>query len=98
MPYPEAPDFKPVITVAQCDAEPCKYDPQSRYYDAGGFEVQEIIKAKLTPEQYVGFCLGNQMKYALRANFKGQRKRDFEKLKYYADFLNEFEKERVGEP
>ena len=65
-----------------------KFDPKSRYYDAGGIEVQEIIKAKLTPEQYRGFCLGNIIKYSCRANFKGKFERDIEKVGFYQQFLD----------
>lgn len=45
-------------------------DPKSTYYDAGGIETLEVIRAKLTPEQYTGYCLGNTIKYICRANFK----------------------------
>jgi len=61
-----------------------KYDPKSRYYDHGGIEVLDIIKAKLTPEQYQGFCLGNAIKYTCRANHKGDYDRDMEKAEFYA--------------
>lgn len=64
------------------------FDPKSRYYDAGGIEVQEIIRAKLTSEQYQGFCLGNIIKYSCRANFKGDFKRDMEKVGFYQSFLD----------
>ena len=45
-------------------------DPQSGHYDAGGIEVIDVIEAKLTPEQYKGYLLGNAIKYQLRLNFK----------------------------
>lgn len=54
-------------------------DPKSSYYDKGGIEVIAIIKAKLTPEQYEGFLLGNAMKYILRCNWKENKQRDIEK-------------------
>jgi len=63
--------------------EPDRYDPKSRSYDAGGLEVLEIIRAKLTPEQYQGFCLGNAIKYTCRANHKGDYDRDLEKAEFY---------------
>lgn len=50
--------------------------------------MQEIIKAKLTPEQYRGFCLGNIIKYSCRANFKGKFERDIEKVGFYQQFLD----------
>ena len=61
----------------------CGKDPKSRYYDHGGIEVLDIIRAKLTPEQYQGFCLGNAIKYTCRANHKGDYDRDLEKAEFY---------------
>ncbi len=63
-------------------------DPKSRYYSAGGLETLDIIKAKLTPEQYQGFLLGNIIKYACRANFKDQMERDMEKINFYSSGLD----------
>lgn len=68
-------------------------DPKSTYYDAGGIETLDVIKAKLTPDQYTGYLLGNAIKYACRANWKGetseQRARDIEKLDTYTSQLLE---------
>ncbi|WP_424766262.1 DUF3310 domain-containing protein [Paenibacillus sp. sgz302251] len=36
------------------------------HYMAGGIETIDYIKAKLTPEQWQGYCLGNIMKYTSR--------------------------------
>lgn len=60
---------------------------RSDYYDAGGISTLEIIKAKLTPEQYKGFILGNIIKYSCRANFKDQFAGDMEKAFVYAGYL-----------
>lgn len=38
-------------------------DVKSSYYDAGGIETLDVIKAKLTPEQYQGYLQGNAIKY-----------------------------------
>ena len=65
-----------------------RYDPQSRYYDAGGIETQDIIRAKLTPEQYKGWLLGNTIKYSCRLNFKGSAARDADKLAFYTMWLD----------
>lgn len=62
-------------------------DPKSRYYNAGGIEVLDFIKAKLTPEQYEGALLFMLMKYPGRANFKGSFDRDIEKTEHYARAL-----------
>jgi hypothetical protein len=66
-------------------------DPKSRHYDHGGIETLDIIKAKLTPEQYKGFLLGNIIKYSCRANFKQQFVRDIEKAGFYQKFLSDTE-------
>jgi hypothetical protein len=68
-------------------------DPKSTYYDQGGIETLEIIRAKLTPEQFRGYVLGNIIKYACRLNWKGQEERDVEKVHNYSSFLREHGKE-----
>ena len=62
-------------------------DSKSTYYDAGGIETLDIIRAKLTPEQYQGYLLGNIIKYGCRANWKGNAQRDVEKVEIYARLL-----------
>ena len=68
-------------------------DPKSEYYDVGGIETIKIIRAKLTPDQFQGYLLGNIIKYGCRVNFKGarlgDRRRDIEKLAQYARMLLE---------
>ena len=64
-------------------------DPKSTYYDQGGIETLEIIKAKLTPEQYVGYLLGNIIKYSCRLNWKNQLERDVEKIGIYSEKLGD---------
>lgn len=70
-------------------------DTQSGYYDAGGIETLDIIRAKLTGEQYQGYLLGNVIKYATRINFKGLDVRDAEKLANYAMWLHDEKQESV---
>lgn len=66
-------------------------DPKANYYDAGGIEVQAIIKAKLTREQYIGFLYGNLLKYSCRMMHKTPEnpERDAEKADYYLNWLRE---------
>lgn len=59
----------------------------SKYYDVGGIETISFIQAKLTPEQFEGWLLGNVLKYAARANHKESKQSDFEKLAYYSQRL-----------
>ena len=70
-------------------------DKKSSYYDAGGIEVIKIIKAKLTEEQFTGYCLGNSIKYSCRLNFKNDDygRRDAEKMVNYSFLLKEHLKE-----
>ena len=68
---------------------PEAYDAKSRYYDAGGIETLEIIKAKLAPVQFEGYLLGNVLKYACRMYHKGDLYRDAEKLALYSKWLEE---------
>lgn len=64
-------------------------DPKSSYYDVGGIETIDIIRAKLTPEQYRGYLMGCLIKYLGRMNHKGQASRDAEKVSIYAALLRE---------
>jgi len=73
-------------------------DPNSSYYDQGGIEVLDIIKAKLTAEQYVGYLLGNSIKYSLRLNWKGNKARDAEKAAIYSRWFNDAIKELTDVP
>ena len=71
-------------------------DPQSTYYDAGGIETLDIIKAKLTLEQYEGYLLGNVIKYATRMMHKGCKERDAQKCATYANQLDKLLNGFVG--
>lgn len=62
-------------------------DPKSSYYDVGGIETLDIIRAKLTPEQYQGYLLGNAIKYLCRMPYKGTPSRDAEKAANYTKWL-----------
>ncbi len=64
-------------------------DDKASYYGAGGIEVIDIIKAKLTPEQYEGYLLGNVLKYTCRMMHKETPIRDAEKAANYARWLHE---------
>lgn len=59
------------------------------HYLTGGMEVIDILKAKLTPEEFKGFCKGNSLKYLFRAEHKGKEKEDYEKAKWYLERLIE---------
>lgn len=58
------------------------------HYTAGGIKTIDIIKAKLTHEEFAGYCKGNVIKYVTRANLKGGVE-DLKKAAVYLDWLIE---------
>jgi len=65
-------------------------DPQAQYYDAGSIETLDIIKAKLTKEQYEGYLLGCALKYGCRMMWKHKdKRRDIDKAIMYLKVLQE---------
>ena len=67
---------------------------QPSHYTAGGIEVIEYIRAKLTPEQLKGYYVGNLLKYLSRADHKGGVE-DYRKAQVYLKWLIELEEQRV---
>jgi len=59
------------------------------HYSAGGLEVITILKAKLTPEEFRGFLVGNVLKYLFRHEHKGKAKDDLFKAQTYLTWLIE---------
>lgn len=63
-----------------------------RHYSiAPGLEAFDVIRATLTPEELRGYCLGNLLKYRLRAGSKpGQpAEKCLAKANWYRDRLME---------
>ena len=56
------------------------------HYKAGGIEVIDYLRAKMTPEEFRGFLKGNAMKYLSRAEQKGGPE-DYEKAAWYTSML-----------
>lgn len=59
-----------------------------QHYTAGGIDVIEILRAKLSPEEFRGFLKGNVIKYTLRAELKNGMQ-DYQKGHVYAKWLAE---------
>jgi hypothetical protein len=57
------------------------------HYKVGGIETIDFIKAKLTPEEFKGYLLGNVLKYASRAGHKDNALQDAGKMAWYANRL-----------
>ncbi len=64
-------------------------DGNATYYDVGGIETFDVVKAKLTREQYIGWLLGTSLVYQCRLNWKGQAADDARKSANYAVWLAE---------
>ena len=54
-----------------------------KHYTVGGHEAIDVIKAKLTSEEFRGFCKGNTLKYLMRANYKNKHDEDLKKADWY---------------
>lgn len=59
------------------------------HYTVGGYEAIDVIRAKLTPEEYRGYLKGNILKYVMRSNYKGQHDTDCKKVAWYSEELKD---------
>ena len=59
------------------------------HYQHGGIETIDIIRTMLTPEEFIGYCKGNIIKYRERAQFKGNSEQDYAKAKWYYEKMQE---------
>lgn len=57
------------------------------HYKVGGIEAIDYIQAKLTREEFSGYCKGNALKYISRANHKKDATEDLRKAIWYLNRL-----------
>ena len=57
------------------------------HYKVGGVETIDYIQAKLTSEEFSGYCKGNALKYISRANHKKDATEDLRKAIWYLNRL-----------
>jgi hypothetical protein len=57
------------------------------HYKVGGIEAIDYIQAKLTAEEFSGYCKGNALKYISRANHKKDAAEDLRKAIWYLERL-----------
>jgi len=57
------------------------------HYKKGGVEVIDVIEAGIGDQGFVGYLLGNIMKYLLRFPHKGKPIEDLKKARWYLDRL-----------
>lgn len=53
------------------------------HYKKGGIEAIDFIEAKLTPEEFAGYCRGNMLKYLSRLGHKDEAVQEMEKAIWY---------------
>jgi hypothetical protein len=70
---------KTVQANKQSDVDMVEHPP---HYNQAGIECIEAIQAALTPEEFKGYCKGNNFKYTWRENYKGKDE-DLAKAAWY---------------
>jgi len=53
------------------------------HYKSGGIETIDYLQAKLSPEEFAGFCRGNMLKYISRVGLKDDAAQDMRKALWY---------------
>lgn len=90
-----------VSSNALADAVPCAfYTPEEiaamqakkdminpDHYKVGGVETIDYLQAKLSPEEFAGFCRGNALKYLSRAGHKDDAAQEYRKAIWYIERL-----------
>jgi hypothetical protein len=86
---------EPSITLedyARMEAEHEAITSPAHYKVCEGLDVVDMIRAVLTPEQFSGYCLGNVIKYRMRAGKKTMSPmEDLGKAHVYETWLAEME-------
>lgn len=60
-----------------------KNDLLNNHYVNGAMQPIQVMQALMTREQFIGFLFGNEIKYRMRMNYKGQKDSDFKKALIY---------------
>ena len=72
-------------------AEPDVVHRPKQYQFFDGIEAIEVIASSMTVEQFRGYCMGNKMKYCLRAGKKGDATEDLQKADKYDELFHKYE-------
>lgn len=62
------------------------------HYKQGGLEIIDVMRKKMSKEEFRGFCKGNVLKYITRAEYKNGLE-DYKKALQYLTWLVEAESE-----
>ncbi len=55
------------------------------HYKRGGIEAIDFIEAKLSPEEFAGYCRGNMLKYLSRLGHKDEAAQEMRKAIWYGE-------------
>jgi len=66
------------------------------HYDVGGISTISILKAKMSRDEFNGFCKGNVYKYLTRSGHKGHELEDLRKASDYLTWLIEAKEEYIS--
>jgi hypothetical protein len=55
------------------------------HYKRGGIESIDYIQAKLSPEEFAGYCRGNMLKYLSRLGHKDEAAQEMRKAIWYGE-------------
>ena len=78
---------KEAVERAYKENTPVAADPVNSpdHYTVGGIETIDFIEAKLSPEEFAGYCRGNMLKYIARAGHKDDAGQDMRKALWYGE-------------
>lgn len=75
-------------TITATSADAVNSPPHYQFFP--GVEAIEIIATAMTQEQFHGYCLGNALKYRLRAGAKDALEQDIAKAKKYTELYEKY--------
>jgi Zn-finger nucleic acid-binding protein len=78
-----APEVDRLVFSKSKTADPVNHPDHYQQYP---IEVIDMIRSVLGPEGFKSYCLGNEIKYRMRAGFKGDQAEDIGKAIKYAEF------------
>ena len=87
----EIPSTQVVESEQASKTDHVKNPKHYQFFD--GLEAIEIIATSMTREQFYGYCLGNKLKYRLRAGEKDNLQQDIDKSNFYGE-LYEIHKDK----
>ena len=57
------------------------------HYMMGGIETLDVMRAKMSPDRFEGYLMGNVLKYLLRCEYKKKREEDIRTAQFYLNTL-----------